>query len=67
MAPDQRSSLEADGSYLLQVPYADHRELLMDSLKHGTHCEVLGPPELRQVVAEEVRAMVQKYFSSPLE
>ncbi len=65
--PDQRSSLEADGSYLLQVPYADHRELLMDILKHGTQCEVLGPPELRQVVAGEVQAMAEKYFSSPRE
>lgn len=62
--PDQRSSLEAGGSYLLQVPYADHRELLMDILKHGTHCEVLGPPALRQLVADEVQAMAQKYSLS---
>lgn len=65
--PDQRSSLAADGSYLLQVPYADHRELLMDILKHGTHCEVLGPPALRQVVALEVQAVAEKYFSSTRE
>lgn len=59
--PDQRGSLQADGSYLLELPYADHRELLMDILKHGAHCEVLAPPELRQVVADELQAMTQKY------
>jgi predicted DNA-binding transcriptional regulator YafY len=34
----------------------------MDILKHGTHCEVLGPPNLRRVVVEEVQKMSEKYF-----
>ncbi|MDP2817920.1 MAG: YafY family protein [Polaromonas sp.] len=60
--PQQEGKLQADGSYLLRLPYADHRELIMDILKHGTHCEVLGPPSLRQAVAEEVGKMGEKYF-----
>ena len=59
--PQQEGELDADGSYLLRIPYADHRELIMDILKHGVHCEVLGPAALRRAVAEEVRGMAQKY------
>ncbi|MHB1200855.1 MAG: helix-turn-helix transcriptional regulator [Polaromonas sp.] len=60
--PQQQGQLQADGSYLLRLPYADHRELIMDILKHGTHCEVLGPASLRQAVAEEVGKMGEKYI-----
>jgi len=60
--PEQTGQVESDGSYLLRIPYADHRELIMDILKHGAHCEVLGPASLRQAVAEEVGAMGEKYF-----
>lgn len=59
--PQQKGAFEADGSYVLEVPYADHRELMMDVLKHGTHCEVLGPEGLRRVVMDEVWNMMQKY------
>lgn len=60
--PQQQGTAQADGSYLLRIPYTDHRELIMDILKHGAHCEVLGPPTLRQAVAEEVGKMGEKYF-----
>lgn len=60
--PQQEGKPQADGSYLLRIPYADHRELIMDILKHGTHCEVLGPPSLRQAVAAEVGKMRERYF-----
>lgn len=60
--PQQEGKLQADGSYLLRIPYADHRELIMDILKHGTHCEVLGPASLRQAVAAEVGQMAEKYL-----
>ena len=59
--PQQQGELLADGSYRLRIPYADHRELIMDILKHGAHCEVLGPVSLRQAVAEEVGKMGEKY------
>ncbi|MBR0564916.1 hypothetical protein J5J83_02150 [Azoarcus sp. L1K30] len=38
----------------LEVSYDDHRELMMDVLKRGRHCEVLGPEGLRVQVAEEI-------------
>ena len=53
--PEQKGEWQSDGSYLLRIPYADHRELIMDTLKHGEHCEVLGPPSLRRKVMEQVK------------
>lgn len=55
--PHQRGGFEPDGSYVLEVPYADHRELMMDVLKHGRHCEVLGSESLRRFLEDEIRAM----------
>ena len=48
----QNGIFEADGSYLLEVPYSDDRELLLDVLRHGGHVEVLSPPQLRRKVAQ---------------
>ena len=45
--PQQRSSVDGEGRYLLELPYADDRELIMDILRHGAEVEVLAPPELR--------------------
>lgn len=52
----QRGRFEADGSYVLEVPYADHRELIMDILKHGAECEVLGPDSLKDTVRGQLEA-----------
>ena len=60
--PEQAGEWQSDGSYLLRIPYSDHRELIMDILKHGEHCEVLGPAALREQVMEQVRAMAGKYL-----
>jgi predicted DNA-binding transcriptional regulator YafY len=61
--PAQQGRVQADGSYLLRIPYTDHRELIMDILKHGAHCEVLGPANLRRMVADEVEKMGKRYLS----
>jgi len=58
--PSQRSRREPDGSFVLEVPFADHRELLMDVLKYGADVEVLAPPEFAAAVAGEVRRMAAK-------
>ena len=58
--PLQRGRFEANGSYLLDLPYADPRELVMDILRHVPEVEVLGPKGLREVVAEKLRAGVEK-------
>jgi predicted DNA-binding transcriptional regulator YafY len=58
---EQQAEVLADGSYLLRVPYADERELLMDILRHGRHVEVEAPMSLRRAVAGEVSAMTRMY------
>ena len=62
--PQQTGEYEVDGSYVLRIPYTDHRELIMDILKHGEHCEVLAPTGLRKQVREQVEAMAGKYLSN---
>jgi len=57
----QRSAFEPDGSYVLEIPYADDRELVMDILKFGPDVEVLGPEALRRRVAERLEAAARRY------
>jgi predicted DNA-binding transcriptional regulator YafY len=62
--PKQKGQHEADGSWLLEFPYADHRELIMDILKFGADVEVLAPPDLRSRVADEAAKMTQLYAAA---
>ena len=57
----QRSRTEADGSYVLELPYANDQELLMDVLKFGPEAEVLAPPALRERAAMQLREAARKY------
>lgn len=59
--PKQKSSLARDGYYLLELPYANPTELIMDILRHGTHVEVLGPKSLRDAVKNELSATLAAY------
>ena len=59
--PKQRGTLEKDGSYVLEVPYADDRELIMDVLKFGAEVEVIGPPALKKRVRAEIGRMAGAY------
>lgn len=61
--PKQKSKFEPDGSYLLEIPYSDDRELVMDILRHGPAVEVLAPPKLRARVSEQVERMQERYRS----
>ncbi len=56
----QKGRFDVDGSYLLELPYADPRELVMDILRHVPEVEVLGPVGLREAVGEKLRAGVAK-------
>lgn len=51
----QRARHESDGSYILEVPYSDDTELVMDILEFGPDCKVLGPPALAEKVATRAR------------
>lgn len=59
--PAQKGSFDAEGYYLLELPYSDDRELVMDILRHGAEVEVVAPQTLRARVEEEVRAMLKIY------
>jgi predicted DNA-binding transcriptional regulator YafY len=58
--PKQKARSE-DGAWVLEVPYADDRELVMDILKYGPEVEVLGPPALRRRVAAQLAAAARQY------
>lgn len=59
--PRQKGTEETDGSYVLEIPYADDRELLMDILKYGSDVEVLAPLSLRTRVREQLREVARRY------
>ena len=61
----QEGAFEKDGSYLLEVPYHDDRELVMDVLRHGAEVEVLAPADLRKAVRNETMPTLQQYQSNP--
>jgi predicted DNA-binding transcriptional regulator YafY len=59
--PEQRGWFEADGSWLLELPYSAEHELLMDILRHGMEVEVLSPARLRTHVREQLAAAASRY------
>jgi predicted DNA-binding transcriptional regulator YafY len=59
--PKQRGRFEADGCYLLELPYADPRELVMDILRHVLEVEVVEPQGLREAVAQKLRVGLRKF------
>jgi predicted DNA-binding transcriptional regulator YafY len=60
--PQQQGQWLEDGRYQLTIPFNDHRELLMDILKHGAEVEVLEPEFLVEAVKVQIVAM-QKIYS----
>lgn len=59
--PKQRGWDEADGSYVLEVPYADDREILGDILRFGADVQVVGPDALRRRVQKALLEAVSRY------
>ena len=59
--PQQVSSFAKDGSYLLEFPYSNDGELIMDILKYGADVEVLGPAALRRKVKARLEAAAKHY------
>lgn len=57
--PQQRGRWDEDGRWLLELPYSDSRELVMDVLRHVPEVEVLAPESLRHSVAEKLLAGVE--------
>jgi len=59
--PDQKSTLHPDGSYTLEVPYSDARELLGDVLRFGADVAVLAPKSLRASAMEALSKALDQY------
>ena len=59
--PKQRARFEEGGSYVLEIPYANDRELLMEIRKLGADVEVLAPDSLRTRVAESLKQAARRY------
>jgi predicted DNA-binding transcriptional regulator YafY len=59
--PEQRSRIEKDGSYVLDLPYAEMPELVMEILKFGPDVEVLAPASLREHVAQALAQAASRY------
>ena len=59
--PDQQGSFDADGSWLLKLPFSSSRELVMDILRYGADVEVMAPDFLREAVAEAARRTTKLY------
>ena len=59
--PDQIGRMLEDGGYELKVPYSDDRELIMDILKYGGDCAVVGPEALRGRVLDALKRGLDVY------
>ena len=59
--PKQRARFEGDGSYVLEVPYAEDGELLMEVMKYGADVEVLAPESLRARAAQSLAQAARRY------
>jgi len=46
---------------VIEVPFSDSRELVMDVLRHGADVEVLAPAALRREVAGALQAALGRY------
>ena len=62
--PQQRAKTEKDGSYVLELPFSEAPELVMEILKYGADVEVLEPPSLRERVAAALREGAKRYGNS---
>ncbi|MFV2031514.1 MAG: helix-turn-helix transcriptional regulator [Gammaproteobacteria bacterium] len=55
--PQQKGEYDESGYYLLQIPYSQDTELIMDILRYGADVEVIQPPQLRRKVIERIESM----------
>lgn len=59
--PDQKGTLHKDGSYCLELPYSDERELIGDILRIGPDVKVLGPAPLVNHIKVVLEKMEKQY------
>lgn len=59
--PMQESHEEADGSFVLSVPYSDDREIVGDIMRFGADVQVMSPSDLRSKVQKALLGAVGRY------
>jgi predicted DNA-binding transcriptional regulator YafY len=59
--PRQKATTDESGHYLLELPYSNPTELVMDILRHGANVEVLAPASLRLAVRDEMATALKAY------
>ena len=59
--PDQKGTLHKDGSYTLEVPYSDERELIGDILRMGSDVKVLKPASLIKQIKDTLQKVQKQY------
>lgn len=59
--PEQKGRIQPDGTYRLELPYADETEVVMDVLRHGDQVKVLTPKALANKVAAQLRQGAAQY------
>jgi predicted DNA-binding transcriptional regulator YafY len=57
----QHGRWDAEGRWVLSVPFADPRELVMDILRHVPEVEVIGPQELHDEVLRRLRTALHMH------
>lgn len=60
--PDQKGTLHPDGSYTLEVPYSDERELIGDILRMGSDAKVIAPSSLINSI-KDASSKINKQYS----
>jgi predicted DNA-binding transcriptional regulator YafY len=59
--PDQKGTLHPDGSYTLEVPYSDERELIGDILRIGSDVKVTAPASLIKKIKDASQKIQKQY------
>lgn len=59
--PQQVGRFDIDGSYELEIPYHESRELVMDILRYGADVEVIAPQTLRAEVKKALEGALARY------
>lgn len=59
--PQQKGWFDDEGSYVLEFPDSDDRELIMDILRQGPAVDVISPAPLRKRIQEQAGAILRQY------
>ena len=58
---EQKTTLNEDGSLVIEIPFSNPKELMLDILRFGPEVMVLEPPALRQAIKERLDKAAFQY------